>query len=193
MRIRTRSEAGGFTVIEILVCLFVLSIVVICAAGVQLQSSRLSRHSAQFSHAAVLAGELAERIRMRSRLQSGAAGATASAHGIHVDLDIQAASVAADPDQSVDCHSADCSLAEMEQFELQDWQRRVAEVLPGARALVCGDASPWSETARRYEWGCSLAADGNAPLLVKLGWRSPLDSAAATAAAPAPSLVLPVD
>lgn len=190
MRIRTRSEAGGFTVIEILVCLFVLSIVVICAAGVQLQSGRLSRHSAQFSHAAVLAGELAEYIRMRSRLQSGAAGATAGA-GIHVDLDIQAAGVAADTDQSIDCHSADCTASEMEQFELQDWQRRVAQVLPGARALVCGDASPWNEKARRYEWDCRLAADGNAPLLVKLGWRSPLDSAAATTAAP--SLVLPVD
>lgn len=194
-----RSGAQGFTVIEILVCLVILSIVVICAAGLLLQSKRMSRHAAQFSVAAVLAGELVEQLRLRHKRQQFAATGVASAaqglapppdssdSGLLLDLRLDD-SANSQASGGGDCFESACSTEEMDRFTLQDWRRRVAAVLPGARLLTCRDAAPWDATASHYQWACTTAASGSAPLLVKLSWHSPLTAPDT----PWPLLVLPV-
>ncbi len=195
-----RSRAEGFTVIEILVCLFILSIAVICAAGLLLQSNRMSRHAAQASAAAMLAGELAEHLRMRQDRQpawSGPPGSSAASvqfaarqvddSGPPLDLRIDDPAMAVTAGDA-SCFLSDCSMEEMDRFALQDWQRRLVSILPGARALACRDAAPWDAAANRYQWACTAAATGSAPLLVKLGWQSPMSAPGA----PWPLLVVPV-
>jgi len=174
------SHGRGYTVIEILVCLVVMSIVVICAAGLSLQTTRMSRHSAQFSAAAALAGELAESWRMQRFRQP-----RAEADNTGIDV------VAGDPpDSTVDCYASSCDPDQMRRFELQDWLARVATILPGARVRVCRDSAPWDAAKRSLGWKCTAAADGDAPWLVKLGWVTPIAAAGDTAQ---PLLVVPVE
>ncbi|MDO8299122.1 hypothetical protein [Lacisediminimonas sp.] len=186
--------------IEILVCLFILSIAVICAAGLLLQSSRMSRHAAQASAAAMLAGELAEHLRMRQERQPGWSGppesSAASAQsaapegddsGLPLDLHIDDPAMAATAG-AAGCFVSDCSIEEMDRFALHDWTRRLVSILPGARVVACHDAAPWNAAANRYQWACTAAATGSAPLLVKLGWHSPMTAPGAAW----PLLVVPV-
>ena len=193
-----RSGAQGFTVIEILVCLVILSIVVICAAGLLLQSKRVSRHAAQSSAAAVLAGELVEQLRLRhNRQQFSTTGVASAAQGLEPTpdspdsgllLDLRLDDSANSQASGGDCFEFACSTEDMDRFTLQDWRRRVASVLPGARLITCRDAAPWDATTSRYQWACTTAASGSAPLLVKLGWQSPL----ITSGTAWPLLVVPV-
>lgn len=52
-----------------------------------------------------------------------------------------------------------------------DWQQRAAAALPGGSGLVCRDATPDDGTAAHN------ACSGNGPLVVKLFWQAPGDSA----------------
>ena len=63
------------------------------------------------------------------------------------------------------------------------WQDRAGAALPGGRAVVCRDSSPWNDAAGAYRWDCAPTAG---PLLVKLGWRE------GGSAPAAPRLVVPV-
>jgi type IV pilus assembly protein PilV len=165
----------------------VLSTLVIGASGLLLQSQRLARHSAQLSHAALLAGELADRIRLR---RSVAPTSTVDGKADHVlDIAIDEGTGSTPAATARDCQGAACSSAEMDAFELADWKRRVSAVLARPRAVVCRDSRPWSEQERRYAWECSPGTKQDGPLVLKLGWQSPFGEKAAVF----PLLVVPVE
>lgn len=154
----------GFSLVEVLVAVLVLAIGVIGAGGMQLTAMRSSTQSAFQSAAVQLAGELADKMRANSTsMKQG----NADSPYLNIDFQGNPESVAA---PSKFCYTDACNSQELAQFDIHQWQRRLAAALPNARALVCRDAEPWNSAAQSFRWDCSGGA-GNSSLVIKIGWQ----------------------
>lgn len=187
MLTKRQSKAGaaaGFSLIEILVSVLVLSAGVLGAAALQLAALRTGQQSGQHTTAMQLAADIAERIRAnvdQLRLEDG----DNDYLGFSFDAD-EAAGVAPRP-----CYDRLCDPEELAAFDLYEWQRRLAASLPAARAVICRDGEPWNGVQGAYRWGCD-ERQGSA-IVIKIGWQSRgLDGGPASDgnAAPGPGIVL---
>jgi type IV pilus assembly protein PilV len=148
-----------------------MSVVIICASGLLLQSGRLARNSSQMAQASLLASELAGMLRQRLQIGSGAAWPVWLGQ-----LDFQLAQGSGRSSAS-DCRLRNCDIEEALAFELNDWSSRASSVLPAARLVICRDLKPWDEAASRFVWSCD--GQSGAPLLLKLGWKPPHETQSA--------------
>ena len=171
-----RCRIEGFTLIEVLVAMFVLALGVAGAAGTQLSSARLRQQAALASEAVQLAASLGARMRV-NRAQMALPDAANSYLGF--DYDAGGGEPHAPPVPCFD--GADCNPAEMAVFDLHEAARIVHGAFPGGRIVVCRDAGGWNAALQAFAWNCSGGA--GAPVVVKLGWRAP------GAAADAPPIV----
>jgi type IV pilus assembly protein PilV len=162
MRLRL---AGGFTLIEVLVALFVLAIGIAGAAATQLAALRTRHQSALLSQGVQLASALAERMRANAAaLQADDAFNPYLA--LRYDALADGAPLAADPA----CHSgAGCDPAQLADADLYHLKQALHSTFPGGRVVVCRDAQVWDPARRALAWRC--AAGGGAPIVIKLGWR----------------------
>lgn len=146
------TSSSGFTLVEVLVALFVLAVGVVGAGAAQLAAARTRQQSA-----------------LAARMQANPALARlpdAANPYLALDYDAGDGPPGAPP---ASCFGASaCDPAALAQFDLHAVRQRVHDAFPGGRILVCRDDAPWDETARRYRWSCSGSAA--APVLVKLGW-----------------------
>lgn len=149
---------------EIMVCLMVMSVVVIGASGMLLQSGRLARNATQTAQASVLASELVAMLRQRARVGTEAVWPSRARQ-----LDFKLADRAGGSGV-LDCRLRTCTAEEALDFELNDWSTRAAEFLPSARLVLCRDRNPWNVGAAQFDWACSK--EDTAPLLIKLGWKA---------------------
>ena len=163
---------AGFTLVEVLVALFVVSVGLAGAAALQTLAVRAARDAAHLADGSRLARSLAERMRANPR-----ALALPDADNPYVRLDYDAAGGA--PTASALCYAdAVCDADELARFALYEVSAAVAAGLPGGRIRVCRDAGPPA-------WSCD--AEDGAPLVVKVGWRAPGDTATG-----APKVMLPL-
>jgi len=158
------SRSAGFSLIEVLVAVFVLAIGVIGAGGMQLTAMRSGTQSAFLSSAVQLAAELADKMRANSTSMK-----QDSADNPYLSIDFQDSPEAAAAPSKF-CYADACNSRELAQFDIHQWQRRLAAALPNARALVCRDAEPWNSAAQSFTWDCSGGA-GNSSLVIKIGWQ----------------------
>jgi type IV pilus assembly protein PilV len=156
------SKPDGYTLIEALLALCILSIAAIGVAGLQWQAFSTIRQAALQGEALALAADIAERLRSLPQPAS-----------LFFDSD---ALVSAD---AAGCADPACAAAAA---DLREWSGRLRARLPAARARICADAAPWDSARGGFSWDCR----GAGPLLVKLGWREN------SAAESAPRLVLAV-
>ena len=175
-----RCRIKGFTLIEVLVAMFVLALGVAGAAGTQLSSARLRQQAALASEAVQLAASLGARMRVNA-----AQMALPDASNPYLGFDYDAAE--GEPDAPpVQCFDgADCNPEQMAAFDLHDAARIVHGAFPGGRIVVCRDGGGWNAALQSFEWTCSGGA--GAPVVVKLGWRTP---GSAGAAPPAIAMVV---
>ncbi len=152
----TASANDGFSLIEVLVSIFVLTVGVLASSALHLTALQTAQHAALQTHALHLAADLAESMQssaMPLRLEDG---------GLVFDSG-----------------------------EAGEWLQRIRRELPDGRARVCRDASPWNEAGARLTWDCLPAgADGEGPLVIKIGWRD--RTQADSPAADAPRVALAV-
>lgn len=160
------STENGFSLIEVLVAVFVLAVGVIGAAGMQLAALRTSQQSSFQTRALHLAAEMADVMRANVGQMKRADAANPY---LHVDYRASAAP----PASAVSCYGIDaqCDADELAQFEIAEWLRRLATALPGGRARICRDAAPWDEGGQRFRWECTVAQGHAASIVVKIGWQ----------------------
>jgi type IV pilus assembly protein PilV len=151
----------GFTLVEVLVALFVLAVGVIGAAAAQTMAAKTRHASAQLSAAVAQANALAERM---------AANPVQLALSDPDNVYLQAAG---DPWH---CPGA-CTPAQLAATERDDAAALAARTFPGGLLRVCRDTVPVP-----LAWDC--AGGAGAPLVVKIGWRAP--EFVAMAAVPVP-------
>lgn len=177
-----RFRSGGFTLIEVLVAMFVLALGVIGMAATQATSARLRQQAALESEAVALAASLAARMRV-NRAQLALPDL---ANPYLFDYD-GASGPPADP--PLQCFgAAGCDSAQLARFDVHELARGVHDAFPGGRILVCLDASA-AGAGSAPAWPCT--GGSGAPLVVKIGWRRPGTSAAA-ASEPSPFVVMVV-
>ncbi len=156
----------GFSLVEVLVSIFILSVGIIGSAGLQLTAFRAERQAAAQTAALQLATEMADMIRALDRRHaiSGFPGPIAGvSYQANLDGEPQA------PGKL--CYASRCSPSELAEFEIYDWKRRVKLALPAGRLLICHDATPWDNGKKSLSWVCHEDPDGRGPLVIKLGWQ----------------------
>lgn len=187
---RASHSNAGFTLIEVLVAIVILSFGLLGMVGLQAASLQANRDARLQSNAIVLARELAEMMRGNKNI---ALLATANPY-----LGNFATSPLV-PTNEVYCLSIGTSCATptaVAQAELTEWLARVDAELPGARVNICRDTAPFDGDGRPV-WACTSSSADDV-IVVKIGWTrggtqkafsgstNPLDLATR------PSLVLPV-
>lgn len=156
----SQSGNAGFTLIEVLVSVFVLVFGVIAMAALQLTALRIAQQTTYQSTAVQLASELAEIMR---------------AHPTEVDTqkslfffdDTASGNTAAEPPML--CYPPNiCNENQSAHFQLYEWRRRLQTILPGGKAAVCRDSTPWGADDRKMTWQCE--ANEQAGIVIKIGW-----------------------
>ncbi|MFL6674582.1 MAG: type IV pilus modification protein PilV [Massilia sp.] len=171
---------GGFTLVEVLVALFVLAVGIVGASATQLATQRTRHHSALMSAAVQLAASLADRMRANPVVMAGA-------DGDNPYLQLRYDASGAPPATPVSCYGdAGCTPLQMAGFDLFEAAEAVRTGFPRGRIVVCRDAAIGDAAAATLAWECASAP--SAPVVVKLGWRGN-DSGAAPA--PVVAMVVP--
>jgi type IV pilus assembly protein PilV len=121
---KTRPEtSSGFTLVEVLIALLIMSIGMLGIAGVYVHSMQAGRTSLLRHHAITLAGDAAERIRANPR--AGAAYAAAGANNNCVGGGVN------------------CTPAQMAANDIFSWGAEAADLLPGGAVVVAfADPAP---------------------------------------------------
>lgn len=164
----SRQVSTGFSLVEVLVSIVVLSIGLLGSIGMLLTAVRTGKEAATFAAAVNLARDLSEKVRMNP----GVAARNDAANTYLV------ANWTAGSDAPVaaggGCAAEACNPESLAAWDMSEWKRRVAKALPGARLSVCFDDKPWNASAGEYEWSCSEAGPN---VVVKLGWVPHADAA----------------
>ena len=188
-----RSEYG-FSLIEILISIVILSFGMLGMVGLQAAAIQANRDARLQSVASFLARELAEMMRGNKQI----ALATGAANPYLIDVANPAGATPMVPTTPAYCFSVGTSACanslEVANAQMTDWLTRVDTELPGARVVVCVDAAPYNG-AGIPQWGCTSGTLANT--VIKVGWtRSTTNradsSANAFVRATVPSLVLPI-
>lgn len=155
-----RCAVGGFTLIEVLVALFVVAVGMLGAAAMQGRAQRARSQSALASNAVQLAQSLAERMRANRFAMS-----LPDASNPYLLLDYSAAA-GAPAEPAVLCFATGCDALRLAEHDLYHVRLAVHGGFPKGRVLVCRDAS-----AGPPGWSCDHSA--SAPVVIRIGWQSP--------------------
>lgn len=176
----------GFSLVEVLVAIIILSIGMLGAVGMQsaaLQSNKEARNQAA---AVTFARELGERMRGNHTV----AIQTSAANNPYL-FDTTLTDSSSIASFSVNCFTAGCPAPkDAAAWDVADWQTRVQAALPTARVKVCFDQSPY-DSAGAARWACTNNGDLS---VVKMSWTSSNTAGTLTFAASTgiPMVVLPL-
>jgi type IV pilus assembly protein PilV len=155
------SRAAGFTIIEVLVAMLVLSFGVMGSAAMQLVALRTRHQSSLLSNAVHLGSSMLDGMRANASQM-----ALGDLDNPYLGLDYDAATPAASGSACLGA-DLDCDSAQMADFDIAQWKRQLGAGVPGGRFVICRDDQAGSG-AGGMAWHCS----GNpaAPIVIKLGW-----------------------
>lgn len=174
---------SGFTLIEVLVAVFVLAVGVMGAVAAQAVALRTRHESALMSHGVQMATSFADRMRANTAQMRMPDDANP-----YLQLDYDGARDGAPASPAQHCHDgAPCTSDAMASFDIYELRRELRSAFPAPRVLVCRDAVMWSDEEDALSWDCSGGAAD--PVVIKLGWR-PRPSSDGTQAAHAPIVAI---
>lgn len=191
VRLRTRTKVArrmaGFSMVEVLVSIVVLSFGILGTVGLQAAALKYGRDARQQSVAVNLARELAEMMRANAAESSKT---TANPYlGSFSGTGLA-------PDTSSACLSPgnQCSSTlDVANAQMTDWLARVEAALPDARVVTCQDTAPYTASGLP-QWDC-VAPGSNAQsvTVLKLGWTRETTAGAIQNSSDArPFVVLPI-
>lgn len=195
---RKNSVVAGFSLLEVLISIIVLSFGLLGVVGLQAASLKANREAVYQSSATRLGREIGEM--MESNRQIGVL-TTATDNPYLLSFDSSTGTVASAVPITTNCWTGDCYSTNtaaaqkiIAQWQAQDWLYRLNSELPGARVTICFDAAPY-DGAGLPKWACS---NSGTVAVIKIGWtRASTNSAPSSAAsafdrASKPAMILPV-
>jgi len=184
---------GGFSLVEVLISIIVLSFGLLGMVGMQAAALQSNREARLQSSAVVLARELAEMMRGNKEIGISATNPYLGSFSTNP-------LVATTPSYCLNVATTTTPCADptaIANAQMTEWLARVDAQLPGARVSVCFDSAPFDGSGLP-QWGCNNAGAGAGGIVVvKIGWtRGSTDrsrsGSAALERATAPSIVFPV-
>ncbi len=183
------THQAGFSLVEVLITIVILSIGMLGSAGMQtaaLQANTQTRHQVV---AAALASELAEAMRGNHKI-----ALTADPADNPYLIDYSAGELAA---PTIDCLAESCSANTDEdrlnnaQWQVHEWMSRLQTELPSPRVRICFDSTPFHATTGAAQWDCDNLGD---VVVAKIAWTRVNTRGALVlgSAATSPLVVIPV-
>ncbi|MGJ7556569.1 type IV pilus modification protein PilV [Variovorax sp. RB3P1] len=188
-QVRNVRRVAGFTLVEVLVSIVVLSFGLLGMVGLQAASLQANRDARLQSTAVVLARELAEM--MRGNKEQALLGSNNPYLVGELSHPLAAPTASYCLSVGGNCGTDKAAVA---RAEITDWLARVDDALPGARISICRDSTPFDGTDGTAVWTCTSTSNTD-PILVKIGWSRPSLKTGDTTvqqASDRPSVVLPV-
>lgn len=146
-------KSNGYTLLEVLIALIVLSVGLLGTAGLQTQTQKFSREAYINTQATVFAHDILERA--RANPQGVASGFYNLPNSLIHDS----------------CYSlAGCSTKEMAENDMFEWHTAMKKAIPGGRAIICIDSTPDDGIAS------SPACDGAGLIYAAKVWWASTDS-----------------
>lgn len=185
--------ALGFSLIEVLVSIVVLSFGLLGMVGMQSAALKANREAKLQSSAVVLAREAADMIRGNKNV-----GILTTANPYIGDFSNPGGTTPLEPATPSYClsvGSAACgTAADVATAQMTEWLARVDAELPGARVKVCFDTAPYDSNGLP-QWNCTAGTGG--VVVIKIGWTRGSTNRAATGTsafdrASIPAIILPV-
>ena len=161
---RSFSKNRGFSLLEVLISIVVLSFGVLGAAGLQATSLQANREARLQATAARFGEELAELMRGNKGVSIKTTNATDNPYLIALK---SGDSDPTNPDCGYPGKSACTTGVAIAQRDIYEWWKRVNTELPGARVSVCEDNSPYETSSGLPQWTCS---NSGGVLVLKIGW-----------------------
>jgi len=182
------SKIDGFSLIETLVAIVILSFGLLSALRLQTASLKFTRDARLQSVAVGFGRELGEMMRANAQL---AAQPGNPYLGIFSNAPLA-------PKHTCDCLDSGQSCAtpaDVANAQMTDWLARVDGALPGARVTVCADSAPYDKQGLPV-WDCTAPPEtGLEVTYIKIGWTredTRAEIVAATSTAARPFVVFPV-
>ena len=179
----------GFSIVEVLVSVVVLTIGMLGMVGMQASSLRANRDARLQSVAAFQARELADLMRGNPEMSTRPVN---NPYFVSTTKPLQHTT----PKYClrVAATAACADITEVANAQMTEWLARVDEDLPGARVVVCMDSAPFDATGLAT-WTCTAGA--GAKIVIKMGWtrtttNKSLTGSQAIDRATNPSIVIPV-
>ena len=154
---------SGFSLIEVLVAIVVLSLGMLGAVGMQTTALQANKEARSQAVATTFARELAEKMRGNHAV---AIQTTAANNPYLFDTTLTGTSSVAAFTANCFTTTTGCSAAEEAAWDVADWQGRVLAALPTPRVKVCFDATPF-DSAGKPSWSCSNSGD---VAVLKMSW-----------------------
>jgi type IV pilus assembly protein PilV len=156
---------AGFSLIEVLVAIIILSIGMLGAVGMQAAAMQSNKETRNQSVAASFARELADKMRGNHAVAIKSAAADNPYLLAETTLTGTATFVA----PTENCFTTACSnAAAVATWDMADWQNRVQNTLPDPKIKVCFDKTPFAADGTA-QWACT--DDGDITVL-KMAWTS---------------------
>ncbi len=152
--IRSAAAEQGFSLLEILISLVIISIGLLGMAGLQVTSLKQNQSAYMRSQATILAYDIIDRMR---------ANAVSAQDGNYF---ITSGTV------DSDCESTSgCTDSEMASHDVARWQARLAEELPSGGGQVCRDTNTEDSTSSDLTKPvCGSSSDADLPVVVYVWW-----------------------
>ena len=154
----------GFTLIEILIAMSLVSIAMLISLNGQLISRQAAQEYQYKSIAMRHASELAAWIGLVDEFYRRDLENTKAIPVLMHEILNGAASL----DQAT-CFYAECSVAQQLKFDFANWSQRLKTFVPGARVVVCRDDQAWDSVSQSWHWECD-GKDELSPTVIKIGW-----------------------
>lgn len=156
---------AGFTLVEVLVAILVLSIGILGAAGAQVAALRTRQGTGLMSGGVQLAATLADNMRN--------AGLARSDDPVNpylaLNYDAEADGVPVAPERQCFAGSA-CTVRQLAEFDVYNAKQAIYTRFPGGRIKVCRDDKAWAQSQQALAWECHV--DTRTPVVIKIGWRA---------------------
>jgi type IV pilus assembly protein PilV len=184
----------GFSLIEVLVSILILTIGVLGMVGMQAASLQANREARLQSAGVFFAREIADMIRGNNVV---AADATNGNPYLGSFTGTSLAPATTSYCLNVATGTVACaSNVAVANAQMTDWLSRISSELPGVRVDICREANPFNANGMPV-WSATCPLTGSDPIVIKIGWtRGSTDKSATGGAtlirATAPSVVLPV-
>ena len=162
------SRVRGFSLLEVLISVIVLSFGVLGMVGLQAAALKSNRDARLQSEALGLARELAEIMRANPSV----ATKTAEADNPYLGNFKTGGMVPRSPSNCLDTSSAARCVdnVAVANAQMTEWLARADRVLPGIRVVVCMDTAPY-DAEGLPQWGCTAPTSAEQNIsFIKLGW-----------------------
>lgn len=162
----SKKQSQGFTLLEILVAIVVLSFGLLGMVGIQAMALKSNTDAKQQSTAVQLASELSEMMRGNKVIAVGLTNAT----NPYLVNNYTGGAISA-PSENCSASAGCNSSLNVATWEAYEWLTRIKATFPGARVQVCYDPNPYT-TAGTPQWGCAAAGAAKAgdSISIKIGW-----------------------